>query len=576
MGRKDAAREIAVAAGVPVVPSAELVRRTVGGRPPSAPTPSATRCWSRRRPAAAARACGSCATAAELRRGGRRRQARGARAVRRRHHPGREVRRARPAHRGPGARRRARPRRAPLRARLLHPAPAPEGARGGARADDHRRRSGGCSPSPRSRWPAQVGYVNAGTVEFLLDAETGEAYFLEMNTRLQVEHPVTELRRHGGARPGAAPARGRRRRAAAVHPGRRHLHRARDRGPGLRRGLLPRLPAAGRHGADARCRWLAAAPGSTPRWSPGRSCRTSYDPMLGKVIVHGPDREAARRALVDGARRHRDPRADHQRSGSCACSPPPTSSATPTIDTAWLDRAVPERGPPTPARGRRRCSAPGRWRPPHDADATHPFQRRRLAAAGPAAPAPVELVVDGDDRLTGSTAAAGPRRATRLAVHPARAPEPARGRGSRSTGAATRPSSTSAPHAVEVVHRGQRTGLHPARRRSAGRRRRVGDGTRHRPDARHRARRSHVTEGQQVERGRACSGVLEAMKMELSLKAPFAGTVDHGRRCRPATRCALGADPVRGGRRASTGGGADMSVATRCRRWSATRRCPER
>jgi acetyl-CoA carboxylase, biotin carboxylase subunit len=60
--------------------------------------------------------------------------------------------------------------------------------------------SPGVSPSLRARMLAAavrageaVGYSGAGTVECLVDTETGEFVFLEMNTRLQVEHPVTEL-----------------------------------------------------------------------------------------------------------------------------------------------------------------------------------------------------------------------------------------------------------------------------------------------------------------------------------------------------------------------------------------------
>ena len=59
----------------------------------------------------------------------------------------------------------------------------------GARSDDSRA----SWPTPRSTLAREAGYDNAGTVEFLVDADTGEWFFIEVNPRIQVEHTVTEM-----------------------------------------------------------------------------------------------------------------------------------------------------------------------------------------------------------------------------------------------------------------------------------------------------------------------------------------------------------------------------------------------
>ncbi|WP_127356637.1 urea carboxylase [Actinacidiphila soli] len=135
---------------------------------------------------------------------------------------------------------------------------------------------------------ASVDYRSAGTVEYVYDAARGEAYFLEVNTRLQVEHPVTEatygidlvewmLRLARGEvfdiTPEAPRGHAVEARVYAEDPSRGHRPSA---------GLLTRVRFPEGEGVRVDA-WIET----------GTEVTTSYDPMLAKIIAHGTDRADA-------------------------------------------------------------------------------------------------------------------------------------------------------------------------------------------------------------------------------------------------------------------------------------------
>ncbi|KAK0547271.1 hypothetical protein OC846_003258 [Tilletia horrida] len=142
-----------------------------------------------------------------------------------------------------------------------------------------------------------VGYSGAGTVEFILDADTLEFFFMEMNTRLQVEHPVTE----------AITGQDLVEWQLEVTAGNRlpllqedlhrngHAFEARIYAENTRANFLP----------DVGLLQHVALPttSSTVRvdtgFGSGDEISVHYDPMIAKLIVHGRDRAEALRVLRD-------------------------------------------------------------------------------------------------------------------------------------------------------------------------------------------------------------------------------------------------------------------------------------
>ena len=140
----------------------------------------------------------------------------------------------------------------------------------------------------------EAGYVNAGTVEFLLDPGAGEFYFLEMNARLQVEHPITEA-------------------VLGLDMVEWQLRIAAGEPLSLQQeDVQPR-------GHAIECRIYAEDPyhdfvpstGPLLRWRPpsgpglrldsgvaqGQEVSTYYDPMLAKLIAWAPDRDLSLRRM---------------------------------------------------------------------------------------------------------------------------------------------------------------------------------------------------------------------------------------------------------------------------------------
>ena len=151
----------------------------------------------------------------------------------------------------------------------------------------------------------KAGYVNAGTVEFLLDSYSGEFYFLEMNARLQVEHPVTETVLGLDMVEWQL-------RIASGEPLTLQQEDIEPRGHAIECRIYAEAPTLTLPQGERESVWdFVPSTGTLLRWRPpsgpglrldsgvvqGQEVSIYYDPMLAKLTAWGPTREVSLRRM---------------------------------------------------------------------------------------------------------------------------------------------------------------------------------------------------------------------------------------------------------------------------------------
>ncbi|CAB3658854.1 MAG: acetyl/propionyl/methylcrotonyl-CoA carboxylase subunit alpha [Achromobacter sp.] len=173
--------------------------------------------------------------------------------------------------------------------KVIEEAPAPG-------MTEERRRAMGEAAVAAAR---AVGYVGAGTVEFIAEPD-GRFYFMEMNTRLQVEHPVTEMitghdlvewqLRVAAGQP--LPAR---QEDLRIHG---HAIEARIYAENPEKGFLPSIGTLAYLGLPAHVAFANGDIRVDGGVRTGDTITPFYDPMIAKLIVHGADRDQARARML--------------------------------------------------------------------------------------------------------------------------------------------------------------------------------------------------------------------------------------------------------------------------------------